>query len=664
MLFPVVVLITCAISVQATWYSDQPIVARYFDSILQQTSKVQREVNFVASIRNSGRALLWIYHACQKNEESKLSVEFDANTVYPHLCGTIGYSNRLPTQHEWRIQQLNSNVGIKLSVLYLKLPFLGLTCEFSNITINAYHGQTLCGVKSGSVFYSNFEMIITLNQGYELDNEAGFTAVYTAFQHIPWIIKPLILWTRLGITSQRISPYYENKHVSDKQSWHIVGYPYSRIYFPALDGVTVHDGPWCDSPILYSATYTTAFCAYVLQNAPGYNFQYETVAHAQYSNSSDIDVRSSCRMNKISIYKISPGTHALVVKNLNITYMGMMAHFVERCQYGGLFVYSASPGRTSVHKKRFDFCQTHSGKEFTIQLSDESTHYVYIIMYAAYTAGYVQADIQTRQCVNQYSEVLVNLAFGCNYFQYILWPDLQLAIIKSKSKLPLGPISVKFQIVNLMYSTELKGLSMASIDHDIFQINEYVHSESISDSVQHEFNNLQMLKIRYRPSKWFSSINLFTTEIYNKRFVHGDRRQESVHNISQVALFFSLDHVFHNNVKLTGSMTYYISGIAIQPTYANLHLAYDDYQCQKTCSASLTDITEYIRVRRTFKTWHAQSIGLFWGNAWSKGSFTVVIAQQKEYCTHCQLDVFVAPAVWITNMDSPPEKETLIHPHR
>ena len=589
MLFTTVVFATCLVSVHCTLYVDQPIVGKYFDSILQKISKEQREAHFVAGVMNMAEMSIRIFHACQRTEERRLDVEDSGNTVYPHLCGRIGYASPVPIQRKWTIRNLHTTVGIKLSVLYLKLPFLGLECEFSSITISAFYGQTLCGFKSNIVFYSHRKIIITLKQSYELGKESGFSAMYSAFQHPPLITQPVVFWTRRGFTFQHISPYYENKHPSDKRSWHIITQPFTRIHFQFFDRVTIYDGPWSSSPKLHSK-YATAFCAYVLQDGQDYKFQYDTVAHDQYSESSSIDVTSSGMMNTVAIYKVSPGALTLVVKKLNITYTGTMAHFVERCQYGGLFVYAATPGplNSSEYKKRFDFCQTHSEKEFTFQLSgktDTRTHYVYVIMYAAYSLGYVHGNIQERQCVNHFGRMLVNLEFGCNYFQYTIWPDHTLTVINSKSKLPIGPVTVKIQVVNLIYSAQVKGLSMTSTDQDIFQLHEYFNSENITNFTQYDFQNLQSLNIYYRPSKWFNSINIFTTEIHNKRMPYINEKRGFVHNISQVAFF--LAGMSYNYALLVGSPTYYISVIAIQPMYIDLHLAYIDNQCQKVCANSL-----------------------------------------------------------------------------
>ena len=292
-----------------SWYSEQPFIARYFDFILHRVSNIglHERTNMVQAIRSIHAMITHVYAGCRVTHRTTLQIH-STNTLVPRFCGTISYTRGSPVQYEWKIHPLHYYNGIKLSVLYLKLPFLGFSCDSGNVTISALGGEVLCGIKSGIVVYSSIVMTIQLKQGYHLGKDFGFIAAYHAYQikNFPHKTFQHVYWIRKWYTLKYISPFYDNMHQEGAHSWHIVALPFQSIcfkrYFPYDN--KIHDGPWVRSQAL-ERNCTTGYCAYIVQENSQLSVAYEAVIHSTYDISSNIDIKSSTLSNTVHIYQVS-----------------------------------------------------------------------------------------------------------------------------------------------------------------------------------------------------------------------------------------------------------------------------------------------------------------------------------------------------------------------
>ena len=630
-----VLLMTYVTVVHGRRNEEPRVITRYFDSIIDVAITQYRGITLSDAILNIKDQLREIYSACDETIGRALEREFTANTVYPGLCGTIGYTSPLPVKRTWTIELLAYPFGIKLHILHLNLPYLGLFCQFSNVSISSLE-HLLCGNMSGTVVHSRYEkMIVTLNQGYELMADSGFVATYSALERSMTSFQTGsdVFLVRERYTMRYSFAVYELSHVQGSAySWHIIAPHYKRIHFQgnSQQGIQVHDGPWHLSPILHG-NHTSGNCAYIVQVDRFPLLQYITETHTTFETSSSIRVQSSPVSNTVKVYQVPGGGQSLEVQSLQIQYTGAIGHMVERCQYGGLFVYALAPtrGGRMQYSKKIDFCITYSRNPYTIQLSDDETQaafYVYVIMYAGYCQGQVQALIKPKKC----TIVKSFLDLQCNFHYHHLWPDMDYTFSINPSGGSIGPINMQVQLVNLVYSTELVGLTVESTDQNIFGKERKTRVDDVRSFLQYDLDNPLSVTIRYKPGRLFVSLCLILLEIQNKAFAG---EQSGVYNLSHVAFFVNKED---SSITITGSTTYRIDGLTVIPAYTLFSIHYTDSFCQRMCSSIALNLTQYVVSRDIHVSSYQTAIPVYGTNAMSRGSFTVLLSL-SETCKNCHL---------------------------
>ena len=664
----------CGTITQGTWHSKQPYVGKYFDFILQISIIKQELTSLIQTTKCLQRDLIKVYAGCQLKQNTKSSLDiYYTNSLAPRFCGAIGYTRELPVQRTWMLRRLHYLIGIKLSVLHLELPFFDLQvdCLFANITINVHGGYALCGKKSGVVFYSRYDITVRFNQGVHLGKEFGFTAVYSAYdrQAVPQIIYPQVYLVRRRYDLRYTSPFYENFHKEKAYAWHFVTLPYNRICFDRLipKPSIIHDGPWLKSPLLHGVC-TSGHCAYIVQDSKYLTLEYKAVTHStfQMNTSLTIHIESPTVSNKVFAYRVTGIATALVVKYLNITYVGVIGHSVDKCQYGGVFVYSSTPRRdnTSRYVREVNFCQTHSDKEFTMQLSDKSgkTYYLFVIMYAGYNEGQIHAIIFPRDCRIKLLGSTIDSG-ACNNFQlYMLMHSKYELFLHPETLFDVnvfGPTSFMLQIISPMYHlAKYYSISVTGTDRDVLTLKQHSVTVNNSDYMQVDFDNLENMRIRYETREL--AYALILTEVRNRFIKSGAMCFGGIRNVYTFSRLGLPLNIFLSSALLTGSEIYKIYGISQSPIYSGLVIDYQDGSCPKICTMFVTvNVTEYVARKKYFIELESSAyLPFYWINTMSKGSGVVIFQHPKE-CRDCVLEVTVGQHWWFRAMDLTRTKEIL-----
>ena len=635
------VFVQCVALGHAELFISQPVVTSYFYESLREATEHHVEHTYVATLRSIQFFLEMVYVPCQETRKKKIDRQFSAQVLYPGLCGTIGYTDPRPIYRKWTINMLDLNTGIKFTVLYLSFPFLGSLCEFSNVTISSYSNMELCGEKSGLVVYSKYHMFVILNQGYRLSEEHGFIAVYAAFQSDAFPQKEShIFWVRSRYTLSKESPFSLSLPQDAAYAWHIEAAPYKIIYFYSKnDDCKVYDGPWHKSPIL-RGLYTSGNRAYIVQIHRYPLLNYTTILNTNFQEGSQIHVVSLAGRNTIYAKKVPPGEYSLVVSYLAISYTDTAGPYWTRCHSGGLFVYSALPGpqQTQRLSKEFDFCQTQNKKEFTLHLPDPTAeYYVYVILYSGYSEGQVKAHIEPRRCANLLTRV--TMAFGCNFIQHIFYTDDPFAVHFQHALNTLGPMIFRLQVVNLIYSIPVQGLSMFGSDQSIYLEDQYRISINITDNITHHFDNAGYFGVKYEPKDFFNTVSVLLIEVQNRKFANDFSytpyvENTTILNVSHISFLLKYNL---NLAIITGLTDYRITAIADHPLYRHVEAKYDHKRCEETCNdKSKAFVTQYIASRRIHHTQTQIFLPLLWANTMTQGSFEVVISVHEE-CRQCLL---------------------------
>ena len=138
----------------------QPVVSKYFDLRIARSLNIHHRGDLIGEIGKVLMDLSLLHDSCH-------TLSKEHHKPLKHLCGAIGYTSPHPVTLVWTIQQLHPSAGINLTVVSLNLPFLGLGCLYSNITISSMPGGIFCGRQTNLNIYSESDLTVKLNQGYE-----------------------------------------------------------------------------------------------------------------------------------------------------------------------------------------------------------------------------------------------------------------------------------------------------------------------------------------------------------------------------------------------------------------------------------------------------------------------------------------------------------------
>ena len=621
---------------------DQSAIAQIFDIVL---SKAKPKYNLINSINYIEKYTLELYDPCtykQKDRWQYRKWKQKQFKLFVNVCGLFGSISPSPKREMWTLHPLLRSLGIRITINYLNLPFLGLGCRFANLTFTSQPNNVLCGRNSGMELFSQSILIVTMVQAFRFHEESGFVATFVSSNNFLAERKRFVVQVGNEPRLNEI-PFYYKSEVTKNYSWYLISQFYTRMNLTCatFHACRVYDGPWSHSPtLIVNKTKTTSGnLAYIEQWTPSLAIRYNAFIDYLVHNDTEMDITSLSAENKVSMLKLSEHISVMSIHSLHVEYTSVFNELQAKCQYGGLHVYS----RDNSHKWNIvmDFCQTTLEKEFTIYLDPKKLEYFLVVsFYTGFSNGHVYASFQSKPCSVLSAIGTINMNERCNQFNELLLPDKSFPFhIRTRHR--AGPMKVSVQVRNTIYTQSTNSITISNIDRNTFGKNTKFSTRKFTSDSELELQNPSLTIISHSPTEQsFTSIALMLIIVDMKSFclvTQNDQDNVRTHRISNAALLVALNACY---TSFIGSLVYTMNFIVDKEMHYHAKILYDG-ACVDVCGRIHINATEYDYRSEQYLTVYFRDATIPFGyeNSRTSGSAQLVITQENIECRNCALSV-------------------------
>ena len=615
------------------------VLFTYFDDTVQQAIHLSLKLDFRECIHSIYKSWHKWYTTCLVTSVQEWT-NMNITSMFPNMCGNIGYMKTHPISLEWTIKTLHSSVGILLNVTYMDLPFGGGRCQFGHITINS---NMYCGRRLNWAICMDSKITIRLEQGIALLPGMGFVAMYSAMmcRVKPDTVHRLFEEDGSWVNDTQLTYDYYKQDVVSQYIWHILVTQNKLIEFKVKadndPNCKIYDGPGPLSPVLYNSTRSSAYHLYIVKQNPNIVLKYSSVAHTSFSTDKSIMQSSVVGKNIVHAYMVKGGTFGLRINFLSIHSHNIVSEFPMRCLVGGLFLYSYRYNNTV----EIPICDTDWKEEMFFHLTDKmvysnDAHYnIFIILYDGYTRGKVALSVESVEpcyIVSDKGRVLR----GCQNL-YLLTPDDQLDW--SQDFPNAGPIYLTIHMVPTIYDLYNFRLNISVMDSHIFGLNNTIHTHIVGTRISISYQNPTSFSIKEIHGHQFTTWRVVLIKF--KRMAVCDYRHVNQHShYLKGTQSFTMQPMFSGCQCIVVGYLQYSVVIIAPDTNINVALQFSDY-CESECHMGNITAMEYNHQYDRLVVHRFKYFPVRWDNIHSLNSVMINISV-TDNCKRCPL--------WIVSM--------------
>ena len=627
------------------------LLSAHVDHGLHQTVSSAPKDNFIGSMLSIFKTMNSSYAACRVISKQQWR-NLQAKTRFPNVCGSIGYINPEPVSLIWTIK---TYPNVLLHIIYFNLKFLDNSCSLAKLIIS---DAMYCGRRSNWSWLSRTNSItVHLQQHITLLGSTGFVATYSAMIAKPLdargiehrLVETNEVWMNASIPLQF---YSSNKQYDEaKFSWHVLAIFNKFIEYSveSIHEYQVYDGPGPLSPVLHNAKRSSAFHLYLEQDSPNLILHYTSVMQTLFSTDQHVVLSSHPNRNIVYGYDVRGRNKVLRINFLSIYFNEILTDFPYKCLFGGLWY--------STYNAYFSVCETNWKEEVIYHLTDtrhtddyQPHSFILVILYGSYAYGKVTMSVHSNieSCFTRKtttSQFALDLYPRCNQIAYLMPPSsfIMFELIQS------GPVSLKVQLLPLMYDILKLQLNITVSDSDILGLNRVTHTDVIGTHAYLRYQNPDRFLLNATQGNHITTWLLAIIKFIRRALCDYEHAFDGYLSLPGTQVVTLYPYSSRCRCGVDGHLQYNVDIVSIDNNI-NVGVLFSE-TCASDCQHGNVTFTEYNEKYDTLFVHSFTSIPAYWDNIHSNSSVRINITVASN-CKKCPLWVVVtggSSGFWLQN---------------